>query len=282
MILRDYHIHTNYCDSNATAEEVIVAAIEQGLEEIGFSGHSHTSFDTSYCMSLEDTVNYRRELEALREKYADRISIKIGLEMDNYADADLEGIEYLIGSVHYIRLGGGAGFDAFVSMGETIDEGCLFATDEEGPAVYIPVDETVEILKTAADRYFGGDMIAFAEEYFRTVAGVAEKTGCDIIGHFDLISKFNGDGKLFDEEDPRYVAAWKSAVDRLVGAGVPFEINTGAISKGYRSDAYPSAPIREYIREKGGSFILSSDSHSTSTLCYAFDRFEGESDCHRL
>lgn len=276
MILRDYHMHTTYCDGGASAEEMVLAAIDKGLEEIGFSGHSYTSFDGTYCMSLEETIEYRRELEALREKYADKISIKIGLEMDNFSDADLEGIEYTIGSVHYLRLRGEAGFVAFTSLGEDLPGSCIFATDDEGPAVYIPVDESAEIQKAAADRYFGGDMIAFAEAYFETVAGVVDNTGCDIIGHFDLVAKFNEGNVLFDEEDPRYIGAWKKAVDRLVGAGVPYEINTGAISKGYRKDAYPSAPIRKYIREKGGSFILSSDSHRTDTLCFAFDEFEEE------
>lgn len=276
MIMRDYHMHTTYCDGTASAEEMVLAAIDKGLEEIGFSGHSYTSFDSSYCMSLEETKEYRREIEALREKYADRISIKIGLEMDNYSDADLEGIEYRIGSVHYIRLREEAAFVAFTSLGEDVPEGCIFATDEEGPAVYIPVDESAEIQKAACDRFFGGDMIAFAEAYFRTVAQVVENTGCDIIGHFDLVAKFNGEGTLFNEEEPRYVDAWKKAVDRLVRADVPFEINTGAISKGYRKDAYPSAPIRDHIREKGGTFILSSDSHRTDTLCYDFDEYEKE------
>ena len=274
MILRDYHMHTTYCDGSASPKEMVNAAIEKGLEEIGFSGHSYTSFDSTYCMSLQDTINYRRELEALRDKYADKISIKIGLEMDNFSDADLEGIEYRIGSVHYIRLRDEAGFVAFASLGEDVPEGCIFTADDEGPAIYVPVDESAAIQKGAADRYFGGDMIAFAKAYFETVAAVVDNTGCDIIGHFDLVSKFNGNGALFDENDPEYINAWKNAVDRLVATGVPFEINTGAISKGYRTEPYPSAPIREYIREKGGSFILSSDSHRTDTLCFAFDEFE--------
>ena len=89
---------------------------------------------------------------------------------------------------------------------------------------------------------------------------------------------FNEDGSLFDTEDPRYIAAWKASADRLLKAGVPFEINTGAMSKGYRSEPYPAKPIRDYIRSGGGHFILSSDSHRTDTLCYAFDRYEDEAD----
>lgn len=283
MIRRDYHMHTTYCDGANTAEEMVQAAISRGLEEIGISSHSHTPFDESYCMSHESTEQYRQELLALREKYKDQISLRIGLEMDIYSDADTSAFDYCIGSVHYIRVeapgngpgeneetaGNGVGQDA-------VPEGCLYFEDEDKAFVYIPVDESPEILRAAADAYFDGDLIALAVHYFDTVCKLFGRIDCDIIGHFDLITKFNEGGVLFDEEDPRYVRAWQRAVWRLLMHDVPFEINTGAMSKGYRSEPYPAAPIREYIRNKGGRFILSSDSHRTDTLCYAFEKYEGE------
>ena len=47
MILKDYHMHTTYCDGTASAEEMVQEAVRRGLTEIGFSGHSHTAFDES-------------------------------------------------------------------------------------------------------------------------------------------------------------------------------------------------------------------------------------------
>ncbi len=69
------------------------------------------------------------------------------------------------------------------------------------------------------------------------------------------------------------MAAWQKAVDRLLLAGVPFEINTGGMTRGYRQDAYPAKPIRDYIASHGGRFILSSDSHDTQTLCRQFEEY---------
>ena len=269
-------------------------------------------------MSHEQTEQYRQEILALREKYEDQISIRIGLEVDRYSDADTAGFDYTIGSVHYIRVpdpGAKAGAadakDGAVDVPE-IPAGCLPFTEDGQDWIYIPVDETAEITKAAADAYFGGDLIAFAERYFETAGEVAGATGCDIIGHFDLLTKFNepwlkdpgaapapetapapgaapapgtapADGAasdpapaLFDTGDPRYIRAWQKAADQLLQADVPFEINTGAMSKGYRSAPYPAKPIRDYIRSRGGRFILSSDSHRTETLCYQFDRYESE------
>ena len=40
---------------------------------------------------------------------------------------------------------------------------------------------------------------------------MAEVTKCDIIGHFDLITKFIEQDPCFDVRHPRYVKAWQAA-----------------------------------------------------------------------
>lgn len=301
-------MHTTYCDGKATPEEMVQAAIDKGLNAMGFSGHSFTPFDRSYCMSREETDEYEKEIRNLAEKYKDKIKIYCGIEQDYYGLQEPQRWDYIIGSVHYIKVpliqeksrtpesaevgnskgigtngkhGTGSGKAANakspVSGASPEAHSVPGVLEYEGYA-YIPMDETAEIIAGAADRFFSGNIYALTKEYFRTVSNVARKTKCDVIGHFDLVAKLNKDGEhggmglLFDESDPVYVAAWKSAADSLLEYDIPFEINTGGISKGYRTDAYPSSPIRQYIKERGGRFILSSDSHATSTLCYGFDR----------
>lgn len=244
MIFSDFHVHTTFSDGKNTPEEMVLAAIQRGMTKIGFSDHSYTSFDESCCMAKENLSDYRETIAALKEKYRDQIEIFCGIEQDFYSDFPAEGYDYIIGSVHYLPMADG----------------------------YICVDESPEALRAAAARYFEGDIYALAEEYYRTVAEVAEKTNAHIIGHFDLITKFNEGGRLFDETHPRYIAAWQAAADRLMKSGKPFEINTGAISRGYRTAPYPAGPIRDYLRSHGGKFLLSSDSHSAGTLCFDFRR----------
>ena len=246
MERKDLHVHTTFSDGRNTPEEMVCAAIDQGLAVIGFSDHSHTAFDESWCMSPDSTVLYRAEIARLKEKYRDRITVLCGIEQDYYSEIPPAGYDYVIGSVHYIK----AGED------------------------YIPVDERAEILCAAAERYFGGDIYSLMEEYFRTVADVVRKTNADFIGHFDLVSKFNEQTPIFDERHPRYLDAWRSAADILLKTGVPFEINTGAVSRGYKTVPYPADDIREYIACRGGKFILSGDSHSVYTLCYDFEKYE--------
>ena len=245
MILQDLHTHTVYCDGQNTPEDMVRAAIEKGMSRIGFSGHCYTFFDTSYCMSEDGVKEYCAEIAALKEKYRGQIEILCGVEQDYYATASTAPFDYVIGSVHYVRVG------------------------EE----YLPVDESEQTLLRGVEKYFDGDFYAFAERYFAVVGDVLAKTNADIIGHFDLISKFNEGGRLFDESHPRYIAAYQAAIDKLLPYGKPFEVNTGAISRGYRTHPYPSRAMLRYIAQKGGSVILSGDSHSKDALCCAFEKW---------
>ena len=72
MILRDLHVHTTYCDGQNSPEEMVISAIDKGLECIGFSGHSYTFFDTRYCIKKEKIADYISEINALKEKYKDK------------------------------------------------------------------------------------------------------------------------------------------------------------------------------------------------------------------
>ena len=71
--MRDLHTHTNFCDGKNTPEEMIVAAIQKGMDCIGFSAHSYTIFDQSYCMSQQNTERYKQEIGRLKKIYGDKI-----------------------------------------------------------------------------------------------------------------------------------------------------------------------------------------------------------------
>ena len=243
MIRGNFHTHSTYCDGKNTLEEVVLAAIENGMDSVGFSGHAHTPHDGRFCMSEEGTEKYRAEIEALKEKYKDKIEIYSGLEMDYFSDTDTTPYDYTIGSVHYVVKNG----------------------------VYHDVDGSPALFDESVREGWNGDAICFAVDYFAEVADIIEKTDADIIGHFDLVTKFNEGGKIFDESDPRYVAAWMAALDKLIPTGKLFEINTGAISRGYRTEPYPARPIVKEIVKRGGKFILTADSHQKDTLEFAFE-----------
>lgn len=187
MELCDKHVHTIFSDGKNTPEEVVLESIARKMEVLGFSDHSYTAFDERWCMKKGDIPLYRACIAELRARYADRIKIFCGIEQDFYSEEPTEGFDYVIGSVHYLRAG------------------------EE----LIPVDESPEILRAAAEKHFGGDIYALIEEYYRTVAKVVQKTGADIIGHFDLITKFN-DNRFTDCTFPAWASIHRIlTIDRL-------------------------------------------------------------------
>ena len=247
MQKKDLHIHTTFSDGADTPEDCVIAAINAGVGEIGFSDHSYISYpsDIVYWKGAEYEPLYKAEIARLKAKYKEKINILCGIEQDYYSDHPAEGYDYIIGAVHFIKTD-----KAFVGVDE-------------------PADYLLENLK-----YFSGDIYTFAEEYYKRVAAVVNETCCDIIAHFDLVSKYNEISKLFDESHPRYVKAWQSAADALLSTGKPFEINTGAMAKGLKTSPYPSKDIIKYLKERGAEFILSSDAHKKENIGYMFERID--------
>ncbi len=239
----NYHTHTTYCDGKTPAEEMVQKAIELGFSELGFSGHSYTEFDLEPCMTREGTELYKKEINALKEKYKDKIKILLGIECDYHSDDPLKDYDYVLGSVHYIL------------------------KDEE----YLCIDYSRDKQIEAVNKHYNGDFYAYIEDYYKTVADLYNKTKCDIIGHFDLITKYNGDGRLFDTNHPRYIAAWKAAADAILKTPAVVEINTGGIARGHVKTPYPSKEIIEYFKTNGKKLIFSSDCHNKDFLLCGYD-----------
>ncbi|MBR2696846.1 MAG: PHP domain-containing protein, partial [Parasporobacterium sp.] len=205
MKLSNFHSHTILSDGENTPEEMVQAAVFLGLSAFGISDHSSIRFDPDCCMAYENYDTYKRELTRLKEEYKDRIRLFMGIEQDYYSDYPAEGFDYIIGSVHYLKLG-----DEYVPVDYSGEKGAGFILD-------------------AAEKYFGGDIYKLLAYYFETVEDVVNKTGADIIGHFDVISKANEVVPFFDPQDPRYLAAWKKAADQLLKTGKIFEINLSQV-----------------------------------------------------
>ncbi len=237
----NFHTHTKYCDGKNTTEEMVKRAIELGFSALGFSGHAYTPCEPEYSMSLEDTKRYKGEIFSLREKYRGEINLYCGIEMDYFSETDTSDFDYVIGSVHYLEKDG----------------------------AYYNIDGSPERFERAV-LVFGG-VYELCEAYYACVSDVVRKTNADIIGHFDLFTKFNEGEKRFSESDARYIEAAESALSKLIPTNKIFEINTGAMARGYRSEPYPSAKIINKLIDSGAKLILSSDCHDADFLNFGFD-----------
>lgn len=241
--LSNLHTHTPFCDGKNTAEEMVRHAIELGYESIGFSGHSYTPFDPEPSMSEKGTEEYAAEIIRLKGKYRGKIEIYLGIELDIFSKKNDFPFDYVIGSAHYLNMDGN----------------------------YVTVDDTYAIAESITNEYFGGDWLAYAEAYYATVKDVAEVTECDIVGHFDLVTKFNENSKCFDENSERYRAAAIDAMRHVMRRCNVFEVNTGAIYRKKRSTPYPAEFLLRELNKMGGEIVFSSDSHDAEGLGFRFE-----------
>ncbi len=231
--LQNLHQHTTFCDGNNTPEEVVLEAIEKGFGAIGFSGHCYMPYAAYYSMSLESTEQYRVEIARLKEKYKGQIDVFCGLEFDICCPERPQGYDYVIGSLHGLRFDG----------------------------VDYEFDGVADHFRKMIDEHFSGDGDAFAKEYYRQLAWLPDFADCDIIGHFDLITKHRDTVQLFDSESKAYRFAAIEAAEALAGKIPYFEVNTGAVARGYRTTPYPDPFIIKEMKRLGFGAVISSDCH---------------------
>ncbi len=239
------HTHTTFCDGKNTMESMVIKAINLGFDFIGFSGHSYLDGCDSWCMTRERFKLYINEANRLKDKYSGWINIFIGLEQDFFSEKCDYQLDYKIGAVHCFNIGG---------------------------KLY-PVDANQKFLKRIIDEHFDGNFLKMAENYFSLVSNVVDRTDCDIIAHFDLITKFNKLGYFYDEDSPSYLELGFMAIDKLLKTGKPFELNTGGMARGYLQRPYPNSRFVEYIKANGGKLIATSDCHDLNYLDYGFDKY---------
>ncbi len=241
MILANYHTHSTFCDGKNTPEEMVRAAIDRGFSALGFSAHGYTAFDLHYC--VKDMAAYLREIRRLKEAYRSKIQIYVGLEEDAHAPTnDRAELDYVIGSSHYSMVDG----------------------------KHYPIDSSYELF-TNCIKAWNGNALAFAEEYYSFFCRYLVTRRPDIIGHFDVITKYDEQGSSLFLNDPEYRRIAEHYLRIALTCGAFFEVNTGAIFRRLRSMPYPAENLLHILQKEGGRLILSSDCHTAEALSFQFD-----------
>ena len=110
-----------------------------------------------------------------------------------------------------------------------------------------------------------------AENYYGSFCKYIMERKPDIVGHFDLITKFDELGESRFLNNPVYHKIVEGYMAEVAKSGCIFEVNTGAICRGMRTTVYPSENLLYILKKNGAKLILSSDSHVASTLDFYFD-----------
>lgn len=238
-MLTNYHTHTCFCDGDNTPEELVLHAIDKGFKSLGFSGHGYTPYDLTYCM--KDTDGYITQITKLKEKYKEKIQIYCGIEEDAFAPAERNRYDYILGSAHYLH-----------------KHGHYYAVDAN-PEAFAACMEVCD-----------KDALLLAETYYGDFVDYIIRRKPDIVGHFDLITKFDEIGAPIFLGNPRYEKIAESAIEKAAGSGCLFEVNTGAISRGYRTSPYPAKSLLYVLKKLGSGLVLSSDCHNAAHLDFYF------------
>ena len=220
----DLHNHTTRCNhATGMINQYIERAIDLGIDVYGFSEHAPMDFDEEYRVSFEDMGAYEADVLAARERYRDRIDIRLGYEVDwlpghmddRVLDAD---VDYLIGSVHFLEKWG---FDNPEFIGE----------------------------------WKARDIDTVWQDYFTAVQAMAESGLFDIVGHLDLIKLF----KHLPATDIRTLA--RPALEAIARSGMVLEINTAGLRKPV-TEMYPSRALLEEAFALRIPITFGSDAHA--------------------
>ncbi len=235
------HTHTNFSDGRDSVEQMVQAALERGFVSLGFSDHGSLAIDAA---AMRSEAAYRDEVRRVRDRYAGQIEIALGYEHDSAAvGADLSHYDYIIESVHFLVKDG----------------------------VHAPIDSSAAILQRAIDEMYGGDPYAMCRDYFDSVCRSITETKADIVGHIGLVTKFNEHGEMFDAADARFMAPALETIALAAEKDMLVEINTGAMSRGYRTVPYPAPELLAQLRALGGRITITSDCHRAEWIDFAFD-----------
>ncbi|MCF0238506.1 MAG: histidinol-phosphatase HisJ family protein [Sphaerochaetaceae bacterium] len=241
MIYSNVHTHTTYSDGKNSMEDNVLEAIKLGIKTLGFSDHSYTYYDDSYCMPENKLNEYLQEGRRLQKRYENQIDILVGIEADGTtAQSYKDKLDYTIGDIHY-----------------------LFFDGKCFPIDYDPNENQLGPINTYCD----GSVLKYAKVYFEAYYNTIKEIKPTILGHYDLITKFS----LMPEENSTYIGFAKEILKETLKICPVIEINTGAISRGYRKTPYPIPALLKDIPSFGGKIILSSDSHQKENLQYGFN-----------
>ena len=255
MQLFNLHTHSIFSDGKSTPEEVVVEAVRQGLNVLGFSDHSPVPFENSFAIKDDNIQNYIDTIKALKEKYKDNIDVYCAMEMDFIPGIvkdfkktkETLRLDYMIGSVHLV--------------GNDIDrlwfiDGSKYETYDEG-----------------LFNYFDGDIKKGVRAFFYQYNEMIETEEFDIVGHFDKI-KMHNRGRYFNEDEKWYRDYLMETLTLIKEKSLIVEVNTRGLYKKRSDDFYPSTWMLPIMHEMNIPVVISSDSHKAEELTLCFKEAE--------
>jgi histidinol-phosphatase (PHP family) len=239
--------------ATGTLEDVVESAIRAGFSIYGLSEHApryraEDLFPDESDLGVDDLVqmfeDYVQEALALRERYADRIELLIGFESEVLPPQGwLERMrelrrqhpefDYVVGSVHHL----------------------------DGASIDMHPKVTAKVAREV------GGKEALERLYFEQVAEMVEQLRPEIVGHLDLIRKFDGDGASFAADTWKHI---EGALEAIRSAGAILDVNAAPVRRKL-GPVYPLPPLLKRAREMEIPVTLGDDSHGPGDVGVGLD-----------
>ena len=226
----DYHVHTYYSDdSECPMEDMVKQAITLGLDEVAFTEHVDYGVKTDLNCDYDA---YFKEIESLKRRYEDRITIRAGIEFGVQAHTVPQ----------YCQDIGQYPFEFIILSNHQIDDKEFWNMEfQEG--------------KTQEE---------FQRAYYEAIYDVAQRfKNYSVLGHLDMIKRYDPYGSYPDE---RIMDLVDRILRLVIADGKGIELNTSCFKYGL-PDLTPSRAILKRYLELGGRILtIGSDAHDTKHL----------------
>lgn len=249
-MLANFHTHCNFCDAVGDPREYVEVALKKSFVSLGFSCHAPVPIENSWTMKAERLTDYFQTIAALKHEYQGRLEIYTGLEID-YFQGDERSVftayplDYNIGGVH-------------------------FFVDPQKQREY-SIDGTPREFEETLNQLFNGDIQGMVGHYYQALMQMVAQHHPTILAHLDVIEKNNTGNKYFSGTDSWYRSLVLNLLEVVADKGTFVEANTGAISRGYRTEPYPSQWILRECRRREIPVLITSDAHRPEWLDASYD-----------
>lgn len=270
---RDGHTHSHFCNhaSGEETEALIQRAIQLGFTMYSITEHmplpeswlARSPYTEEWKESLRIRGNdfdaYIREMQKLKHKYADRIQILVGSEID-----------YLPDQLDYTRA-------VLREYGPYFEDSLLSVHHLQGKDGWRAVDHDPEDFQDGLIDFYGSYENVQLEYYRVLKESMMIGMGPykpKRISHLTLANKFQCFFKMDIPPQKHLQEVILDILQYMKEHGFSIDVNTAGLYREHCREVYPSPWIIKRARQLGIPMIYGSDSHAVADVGRAYAEYE--------
>lgn len=230
MYLADHHLHSKFSfDSDEDIDNICISAVNKGINEIAFTDHMDMYTNKNFESILDCKGMYDAVMNA-KEKYSDRLKIKVGVELGQpqanpyeterfYKSFDFD---FIIGSVHNLENDVDAGDFDFIH----------------------------------------NDCNHLYSHYLDHLLILAQNFDYDVLGHLTYPLRYMFIRNSITVDLIQFTEKFKKLFEIVIEKGKGIEINTSGLRQGLNNTLPPLYIVKLYKKCGGEVITVGSDAHN--------------------